>query len=210
VQASFTLSTFENGETYVDLGEPFRNDRAIVGSNANFKDDAYSTGNAVRASDEMKIDSNGNGIWDQAGDGQYNGVLRAAAIDLDKCVDGTVLANTIHTFPLAIRDDNDTVFVVNSKDVTRRPYDLPGNPLPAGTTISFSASNGSIVSGNSFVVPSIDSASCANWIYPVQMISDVTQIGTTCRTNSVRNGLLRVTVRTPNGVVSTASYGMTD
>lgn len=235
---------FENGETYVDLGEPFRNDRAIVGRNANFQDDAYSTGNAVRADGEPYIDSNGSGGWDAVGDKQYNGVLRSAAsvnttaantvhirqalvqvlsgstaritslgaasIDLDKCVDGSVFENTMHTFPLAIRDNNDTVFVINSKDVTKRALDLPGNPLPAGTTISFSASNGLIVGGSSFVVPSMDSASSANWIYPVRMVSDVTQIGTTCQPNSIRNGLLTVRVQTPNGIVTTATYGVTD
>ncbi|MCX7294342.1 hypothetical protein [Janthinobacterium sp.] len=235
---------FENGENYVDLGEPFRNDRAIVDRNANFQDDAYSKDNAVRADGEPYIDSNGSGSWDAAGDKQYNGVLRAASsvnttaantvhirqalvqvlsgskarftplgapsIDLDKCVDGTVFANPVHTFQLAIRDDNDTVFAINSKDVTGRGYDLPGNPLPAGTMINFSASNGSIVSGNSFVVPSIDSAGSANWIYPVQMISDVTQIGTACQPNSVRNGLLTVRVQTPNGVVTTTQYAVSD
>ncbi|MGK5048075.1 Ig-like domain-containing protein [Janthinobacterium sp. GB4P2] len=235
---------YDAGESYVDLGEPFRNDRAIVGSNANFKDDAYSTGNAVLVSPEKPTDSNGNGIWDQAGDGQYNGIRRAASsanttvantvhirqalvqvlsgstaritplgaasVDLDKCVDGSVFENRVRTFPLAIRDSNDTVFAMNRAAVTGQVMDLPGNPLPAGTTISFSASNGSIVSGTSFVVPSMDSASSANWIYPVQMISDVTQIGTACQPNSVRNGLLTVTVRTPNGILTSATYGVSD
>ena len=235
---------YDTGESYVDLGEPFRNDRAIVGSNANFKDDAYSTGNAVLVSPEKPTDSNGNGIWDQAGDGQYNGIRRAASsanttvantvhirqalvqvlsgstarftplgaatIDLDKCVDGSVFDNRVRTFPLAIRDSNDTVFAMNRAAVTGQAMDLPGNPLPAGTTISFSASNGSIVSGTSFVVPSMDSASSANWIYPVQMISDVTQIGTACQPNNVRNGLLTVTVRTPNGILTSTSYAVSD
>lgn len=235
---------YDTGESYVDLGEPFRNDRAIVGSNANFKDDAYSTGNAVLVSPEKPTDSNGNGIWDQAGDGQYNGIRRAAssanttvantvhirqalvqvlsgstarftplgaaAIDLDKCVDGSVFDNRVRTFPLAIRDSNDTVFAMNRAAVTGQAMDLPGNPLPAGTTITFSASNGSIVSGTSFVVPSMDSASSANWIYPVQMISDVTQIGTACQPNNVRNGLLTVTVRTPNGILTSTSYAVSD
>lgn len=235
---------FETGESYVDLGEPFRNDRAIVSSNANFQDDAYSKDNAVRAGSEPYIDSNGSGAWDAVGDKAYNGVLRsassvnttaantvhirqalvqvlsgstaritplgAASVDLDKCVDGSVFENRVQTFPLAIRDNNDTVFVVNSKEVSKRADDLPGNPLPAGTTITFSSSNGLLVSGASYVVPSIDSASSANWIYPVQMISDVTQIGTTCQPNGVRNGLLTVRVQTPNGVVTTAQYGVSD
>lgn len=235
---------FDNGEAYTDLGEPFRNDRAITGYNANSGDDAYSAGNAVRASGEPYIDSNGSGSWDVAGDGLYNGVLRGASsvnttaantvhvrralvqvlstseahitplattpIALDQCVDGTVFENTVRTIPIAIRDNNGTVFPMNAKTVTKLPIDLPGNPLPAGTTISFTSSNGTILGTRDYIVPNIDSASSANWIYPVQMISDVTQVGTACQANTTRNGLLTVTVRTPSGIVTAASYNVTD
>ena len=235
---------FETGESYADLGEPFRNDRAITGVNAEFGDDAYSSGNATRANGEPYIDSNGSGTWNATGDGQYNGVLRAASsvnttaantihvrralvqvlstsdaritpltsapIALDQCVDGTVFQNAPRTFPIAIRDSNLTVFPINRATVTGQAIDLPGNPLPAGTTISFSTTNGSIISGNSITVSNTDSASAANWIYPVQMVSDVSQIGTVCQPNTVRSGLLTVTVRTPSGIVTTASYSVTD
>lgn len=228
---------FDNGENYVDLGEPFRNDRALTSSEAD-------AGTAVRVSGELYIDSNGNGSWDVAGDGQYNGVLRSAAsvntsaantvhvrrslvqvlstsaatitplgsptIALDQCVDGTVFQNTVHTLPLAIRDSNGTLFAVNRASATGLPVDLPGNPLPAGTTISFSATNGSIVSGTSFVVPNSDNLNAAGWIYPVQMVSDVTQLGTVCQPNLVRNGLLNVRVTTPSGFISTAAFPVTD
>ena len=70
---------YDAGEGYADLGEPFRNDRAITGVNAEFGDDAYSSGNATRANGEPYIDSNGSGTWNATGDGQYNGVLRAAS-----------------------------------------------------------------------------------------------------------------------------------
>ena len=235
---------FETGETYVDLGEPFRNDRAVTGENADFRDDAFSTGNATRGNAEPYIDSNGSGTWNATGDAQYNGVLRAASsvnttaantvhvrrglvqvlstsdaritplasapIALDQCVDGTAFANLPRTFPIAIRDSNLTVFPINRAAVTGQAIDLPGNPLPAGTIITFATTNGVIISGNSFTVPNTDSANSANWIYPVQLISDVTQIGTTCQPNSARNGLLTVTVRTPSGIVTTASYSVTD
>ena len=228
---------FESGESHVDLGEPFRNDRAITGAEAN-------AGTAARTGNEPYIDSNGNGSWDAAGDKEYNGVLRSASsvnttaantvhirqslvqvlsgsaaritplaavpIALDKCVDGTAFANTVHTLPIAIRDDSGTVFAMNRAAATGLAMDLPGNPLPAGTTITFSTSNGRIVSGTSFVVPSIDSASSAQWIYPVQLISDVTQIGTVCQPNSTPNGVLTVRVETPNGILTTQSFGVAD
>ena len=235
---------FDAGESYVDLGEPFRNDRAVTALNANFQDDTFSGGNAVRAGNEPYTDSNGSGAWDRRGDGQYNGVLRAPSsvntsptntvhvrralvqvlstskaqitplgsmpFALDSCVDGTPFENAVRTLPIAIRDMNGTVFPINRSASTGQAIDLSGNPLPAGTTITFAASNGSVVSGRSFVVPNIESASAANWIYSVQMVSDVTQIGTVCQLNKVRSGTLTVTVTTPSGQVTMANFGVTD
>lgn len=234
---------FDAGEQYTELGEPFRNDRAITSANANYIDDAYSVGNMVRVGNEMYIDSNGNGHWDQAGDGQYNGVLRAQTsvnsspvntvhirqslvqvlslstanitpldavpVALDQCVNGAVFENKPRTLRLAIRDTNGTLFPINSANATGLP-DLPGNPLPAGTVITFTTTNGTIISGSSFTVPNTSNPSAAGWIYPVQMISDVTQVGTVCQPNTVRNGLLSVSVRTPSGIVTNASYAVSD
>ena len=235
---------FETGETYTDLGEPFRNDRAITAANANYINDAYSAGNTSRVSGEPYIDSNGNGRWDLTGDEQYNGVLKgassvnttaantvhvrkalvqvlsgsdaritpldAAPIVLDECVNGTAFENKIHTFRLAIRDTNPTVFAMNTAKVTGLTVDLPGNLLPAGTTISFSTTNGAIINGSSFIVPNTEQPSAAGWIYPIQMVSDVTQEAGVCKVNTARSGALTVTVRTPSGVITTASYTVTD
>lgn len=237
-------NVYDAGESYADLGEPFRNDRAVTGGNADFRDDAYNTGNATRASGEPYIDSNGSGAWNAGGDGQYNGVLRGlssvnttaantvhvrralvqvlstsaaritplggTSIALDHCVDGTAFENAVRSFPLAIRDSNPTVFPVNRAAVTGQAIDLPGNPLPAGTTINFSASNGVIVGTRDIIVPNSDSEVAANWIYPVQMISDVSQVGTSCQQNNARNGVLTVRVTTPSGIVTTDSYPVTD
>lgn len=67
---------FDAGESFTDLGEPFRNDRAITDANANGIDDLWKTASAVRASGEPYIDSNGNSAWNQAGNNVYNGVLQ--------------------------------------------------------------------------------------------------------------------------------------
>lgn len=237
-------NVYDAGESYADLGEPFRNDRAVTGSNADFRDDAYNTGNATRASGEAYIDSNGSGAWNASGDGQYNGVLRGpssvnttaantvhvrralvqvlststaritplngASIALDHCVDGTVFENAVRSFPLAIRDSNPTVFPVNRAAVTGQAIDLPGNPLPAGTTINFSTSNGVIVGTRDIIVPNSDSEVAANWIHVVQMISDVGQVGTSCQQNTARNGVLTVKVTTPSGITTTESYPVSD
>ena len=80
---------FEGTESYQDLGEPFRNDRAITDLNANGNwgtagtafaprspDDIWATGNAAPVPGETLIDTNTVGGWSQTGDGKYNGVLK--------------------------------------------------------------------------------------------------------------------------------------
>lgn len=42
------------------------------------------------------------------------------------------------------------------------------------------------------------------------MVSDVTQLGTVCQPNLVRNGFLNVRVTTPSGFISTAAFPVTD
>ncbi|MRW92585.1 hypothetical protein GJ699_21530 [Duganella sp. FT80W] len=81
---------YDSGEAYTDLGEPFRNDRAVTDTNANGSDDAYTSGNAARVSGEQYIDSNGNSSWDQSGNGVYNGVLQTTPNV------NTSSANTVH------------------------------------------------------------------------------------------------------------------
>ncbi|RJG03671.1 Ig-like domain-containing protein [Noviherbaspirillum sedimenti] len=249
---------FESGEEFQDLGEPFRNDRAITNLNANANwgvianslvpanpDNIWATGNATRAPGEIFIDTNSSGTWTSLGDVIYNGVLKSpqtfnnqathvrgalvqvlstseaniTAIDavpvaLSHCVDGTAFANTAKTIRLAIRDGNVTVFPGNKAGVAPLvlPFDLPGNILPAGTKIEFTASNGTILSGASFIVPNTNEPSAAAWIYPVLIQSDAVQGGAPALAciNQVASGLLTVKVTTPLGIITTQSYPVTD
>src|SRR5471032_1918281 len=243
---------YDAGEPFTDLGEPFRNDRAITNANANFLDDAWSSGNAVRAAGEQYIDSNGNGAWDATGDGVYNGVLRAASsvnttaantihvrqalvmvlsksapaitwidaptatstgpLALAHCVDNSqTFVNDTRTFRFAIRDSNPTVFAGNTGAKRGLPYDLPGNPLPAGSAITFTASNGLILNNLPLVVQNTNSPDASGWIYTVQMISDasLSTAGGLCG-NPVTSGALTITVTTPNGVTASRSFTVTD
>ncbi|MDH3461315.1 MAG: hypothetical protein OEM00_10165, partial [Burkholderiaceae bacterium] len=247
---------FEAGEAFQDLGEPFRNDRAINNRNANANwgvfgttlvpvdpDDIWATGNAARVAGETFIDTDSSGTWDSAGDAIYNGVLKspqsfdrqathvraalvqvlstsganltalgALPVALSHCVDGTPFVNVPKTLPIAIRDGNPTVFAGNT---------LPGNILPAGTTIEFTASNGKILSETSVIVPNTNEPSEAAWTYFVTIQSDALQTGqgttengvTTpgylCN-NQVTSGLLTVKVTTPLGLITSRSYPVTD
>ncbi|CAN7254405.1 Ig-like domain-containing protein [Massilia sp. LjRoot122] len=254
----------EAKDAFQDLGEPFRNDRAITHRNANANwapdanwiparttagpDDGWSSGNAARGTNEIFIDSNASGGWDSKGDGVYNGVLKqpvgatrlvthvrsalvqvmstsTAAITslgpqsvaLSHCVHGTPFVNTAVTLQLAIRDTNPTLFVLNRAGVEplRLPLDLPGNILPAGSKIEFLASNGTILSERSYVVPNTSEPSAQAWIYTIQMQSDATQTSPAglpplyC-SNPVTNGALTVKVTSPSGMVTTKSYPVTD
>jgi hypothetical protein len=250
---------FESDEPFQDLGEPFRNDRAITNRNANANwsaiasslapvapDDIWSSGNAARVSGETYIDSDSSSGWSSGGDGIYNGVLKAVSnfnnqathvrgalvqvlstseanitaldstpLSLSRCTDGTPFANAARTVRFAIRDSNPTVFTGNRENTAPLflPFDLPGNILPAGTKIEFTSSNGTILSGTSFIVPNTNEPSASAWIYPVLMQSDATQTtaaeGYVC-TNRVTSGLLTVKVTTPRGLITTQSYSITD
>ena len=262
-------------ETFQDLGEPFRNDRAITDRNANANwgvlpktnavdangnpvvtpslapldpDDIWSKGNANREPGETFIDTNLNGSWAGIGDGKYNGVLKSpqtfdnqathvrgalvqvlstsqanftpldpVPVTLSHCVDGIPFVNVPKTLRIAIRDGNLTVFAANKANTFPLflAVDLPGNILPAGTTIAFTASNGTILSGKEFVVPNTNEPSAAVWTYPVVIGSDATQSSSIASpplecSNPVTSGRLNVKVITPLGLVSSQSYAVTD
>jgi hypothetical protein len=247
---------YDGGETYTDLGDPFRNDRAVSDANANGIDDVFRSGSAVRAGSEQYIDSNGSGAWDQNGNGAYNGVLLATpnvntgsantvhvrqalvmvlsnstpavtlldqalngapvvgTLALGRCVNGTRFVNDTRAFNFAIRDSNPTVFATNLRSAHAGDaawlFDRPGNPLPAGTTIQFSSSNGAILGGTSATVQNTSAADSSAWTYSVQMISDAIQDASLNCTNSITNGALTITVTTPNGTVSTFNYPVSD
>jgi hypothetical protein len=241
---------YDAGETFTDLGEPFRNDRAVTDPNANGIDDAWKSGNATRASGEQYIDSNGSGSWNATGNGVYNGVLQtvpnisnvntvhvrqsmvmvlsnsSAAVSLLEpvsstglvlahCTSGSTFTNDARTFHFAVRDDNPTVFATNRMLAHAGDplwlFDRPGNPLPAGTQIRFTTSNGILGGSGIFTVPNTNAADSSAWVYAVSLASDASQASDTklC-TNTVTTGELTVTVTTPNGTVTTFGFPVTD
>ena len=242
---------YDASEVFTDLGEPFRNDRAVTDANAAGSNDAYASNSATRVAGEPFIDTDGNGAWTTAGNGVYNGVLRApgagsgatvhlrqamvmvlsnstpavslldqalngaptiGTLALSQCVSGQPFVNQTRTFRFAIRDNNPTVFAANVR--AAHPdwlFDLPGNPLPAGTRINFSTSNGRLLSAANAVVQNTVSPDAAGWIYSVQMVSDASSaLGSNACINEVTSGALTITVTTPNGVATSVAYPVTD
>ena len=243
----FSINRYDLGENFDDLCEPFRDDAAVLFPNSTLKDSRVSACRAP-ASNEMYIDTNGDGRFNAIGDRIYNGVLNVdpatgktiannrsptvhirksliqvlstsdAAINLyvagnpvdgtlqlPTCTDGVAFANPSVALSVAVRDQNRAIFEGNS---------LPGNILPAGTRITITTNNGTINSGIvDYTVPNTISTNQGNWIYQLAIRSDAVQglaaAGSLC-TNASRTGVLTIRAETPMGVVSTASYTVTD
>jgi hypothetical protein len=255
-EESFTDSNGNNrydpGEPYTDLGEAFRNDRAVTDANANGRDDVFNSGNALRASGEQYIDANANNGWDQGGNGVYNGVLQttpnvntgnantvhvrqslvmvlssstpnvqllssptgSGTLALAHCDSNTAFVNDTRTFSFAIRDSNPTVFATNRRSAHAGDpdwlFDRPGNPLPAGTRIAFTTSNGTLLSSPAVTVQNTSEADSSAWVHTVALISDAAQDGALNCTNTIATGMLTISVTTPNGVVTQTSFPVTD
>jgi hypothetical protein len=199
---------------------------------------------------EQFIDFNSNGAFDVA-DGKYNGTLCNEVLPGTSSAGTCAATKSIHirrNFPIVFSGSN-PLFTFSASPVFLPPCtngvpftglttsvtvtinDVNGNIMPAGTTVSFSTSNGTIVSlPTSFIVP--NSTAClsgfgpagfvcpassavllgsAPLAYQVIMKSDATQDATTlvC-TNASGAGVLNVTVSTPKGVVTSASIPVND
>jgi hypothetical protein len=203
------LNRYDAGETTQDLREPFRYDRAIDNVEAHSVNVASvgSVASAIQpAAGEPFIDTDGNGVWNKAGDGFYNGVLQTApngksptvhvrqsfvlvfsgstavfnasapGFKLDPCMDGIPFKPSVQTIIVWIRDSNPTVFPGNS---------LPGNVLPAGTLIELTTTNGNLTSLGAYTVPNTNDPSQAAWGYAISVGSNATQTGPGTTTGGV-------------------------
>lgn len=230
-----SINHYDAGEAYDDMCEPVRYDNAINDTIANgtLKDSKVSACTAPTVG-QAYIDTNGNGSFNATGDNVYNGVLNddpagratihvrrslvqvmshseaaitptagvtAGNVALASCTDGTAFVNTPVLVTMYIRDRNSTIFPGNT---------LPGNVLPAGTTIGFSATNGNILGPTSYKVLSTNEPSQSVWAYSFFMESDATQTAALVCSNSRRSGTLQVTATSPLGIVTHMTYTVSD
>lgn len=194
---------------------------------------------------------NGNGVYD-APDGLYNGVLCSALSSAGTCSPtksihvrrSIVLTMSSSTpAPLALFDNSappapaasislpacDNPGVATPMTATTyyvRVVDVNGNAMPAGTTIGFGTSNGTLLSSPTFTVG--NSSGCSSAFpgcpllvgtstfeyYPVTLQSDATYTSATC-TNTKTSGVLTVTVKAPGGsgigsTTTTTTFNVTD
>jgi len=190
-----------------------------------FRDDNE---NGVRDTNETFIDFNQNGTYDGP-DGKYSGVL----CDSAKSSTGTcsaaksIIVNKsiviVFSGSIPVITKIAPAGVINlvggcsttSVQVDVRIVDVNGNPLPAGTTIAFTSTDGTISGLNSFVQPNTNvtpAAGSANYSVTLRDDSVSTTVvntngttTTTC-TDANRSGILTVTVTTPGGTVRLAQY----
>ena len=198
--------------------------------------------NGVRDANEPFFDFNGNGVYDGP-DARYNGLLctaGAAVCSSQKSID------VRRSLPVIFSTSSAIIIINNFSGIALPPctlaggpgaprtfivsvVDLNGNAMPAGTTINFSSSNGTITSDPSIIVPSTAGcrtgfAGCPPSVgtpnfgdIAVTMRSDATFAPgppPAC-TNTNSSGTFTVTVTTPgfgsiSGLITTDSVGVTD
>ena len=220
--------------------------------------------NGVRDSNEPYFDFNGNGFYTApknavAGDlshpsnGLYRGLLcngDPAVCSAQKTIDvrgsqvivfSSSAANTTINggATIALSACSPAGGAGASKSFTVTVVDRNGNAMPAGTTVAFSASNGTITSATAYTVP--DTSGCRIGVDPngltyacpsgagsasfgnisITMKSDavftpasVDSTGATvpasCADATGSSGTFTVNVTSPLGIVTTASVGVTD
>jgi hypothetical protein len=198
--------------------------------------------NGVRDANEPFFDFNGNGTYDGP-DARYNGVLctaGAAICSTQKSIDvrgSAVVVFSTSSANIVINNGAAIVLPPCStltgagapQTFTVTVVDLNGNAMPAGTTIAFSASNGTITSDASVIVPNTTgcrtgfagcpaSAGLPNFgNISVTMKSDTVPGiiiggggGFACTDANGSSGTFTVKVTSPSGLITTKSEGVTD
>jgi hypothetical protein len=192
--------------------------------------------NGVRDSNEPYFDFNGSGTYNSP-DGKFNGLL---------CSAGTAICSSqrsidVRTSKVIVLSSSRANITINGGASIALPactaggagapatftvtvVDMNGNAPPAGSTINFTTTNGTIISANRIAENSIGCRTAGYTGCPaaagaptfgdylVTMQSDVTWSTTTgaCSVNQRSSGTFTVTVTTPNREVTERSATVTD
>lgn len=173
--------------------------------------------NGIRDANEPFLDFNNDGLYTPA-DGKFEGVLcdNTIAPPAGSSTGTCASSKSLHVRSQVVLALSDTKAVITTvpasidlgglcgsaaQSVGIRVVDKNGNPMPAGTTIAVTTTNGTLAVPTSFVEPN-NSAKPIGSNYPVSIKSDafLDTFGT-C-TDPTPNGLLTITVTTPGGVVT--------
>jgi len=236
-EESFTDS---NGNGWYDMGEPFTDlAEAWLDINENGRRDSRANGDLT---DEPFIDFDISNSY-SSGDTKFNGVScddtvsgRSApgSCSAQKSINvrgnrvvvfsGSVANITASPVSIALAQCSTTAaFTQPSATVVFTIGDVNGNVMPAGTTINFATTNGTIPasSTSSYTVPNSSAkvnVGAADGVgnFAVTVQSDATQSTNVTPppafgcTNLVSSGQLTATVKTPSGRTTTLSIPVTD
>jgi hypothetical protein len=174
---------YDAGESFADLGEPFRNDDESVAPD-------YQLG-------EFFYDFNNNGVRD-ASDGAFSGVTctgtgASATCNLTTTGLGSSARIIMSTSGASISGPSSaTVSVGGTLELDYTVEDLNGNPMPQGTTIAttLTGSIGQLAPPSSFTVPCMS----APGAFPVSLFL--------AAPTSPGSGVITLVVTSPGGIVT--------
>lgn len=202
-------------ESFTDLNG---NGKADTGEYAN-TGEAFSDGNenTLRDTDEPYIEFNGNNQYDNAAaDSNYSGVLCNSACSAQKSLHvwqniEIVFASSDALIGLSppTLDLGGCPNLGRVVSGTVSVADLNGNPMPVGTTISLSSTNGVLDSESSVVQPNTNQAGAYAIDVRIKNDSKADSSAGTCA-DPTPDGLLRVTVTTPKGLKTTTTFPVTN
>ena len=202
------------GETFADLAEAFRDDDE----------------DGVRDPTEEFLDFNANSLFDSA-DGKYNGLLCTQAArsvgaicDAPKSLhvrdSGTLImsgSEAVITIPTAISFpvcSTSSPFAPGQQNFIVKVRDFRGQVMPAGTTITVSTTNGTILGTTTVTVPNTTVAE--DYVFTIQ--SDATQTAGTSGPGTIafsninysigEGGAATITVNRNGGTTGTVSVAI--
>ncbi|MGL6070528.1 hypothetical protein, partial [Craterilacuibacter sp.] len=196
--------SFDAGEKFGDLKQAYID----MNQNGSFDHALTTVDGAATGEEPFAFDA---GATPSAGDGCFNGALnKAATCNASTTVRDSVVVvwsgrtwhpekpNTQLNIPnlcsSSPANPAATTAIPDTGTLTIRPQDINGNPMPAGTTITFSASTNTSIRNGSFTVPS--------QLYASPYSVDVS----TADCNKLGNENIQVETKTPSGVVTRYSY----
>jgi hypothetical protein len=189
---------FNDGESFADLDEAFRNDDESVDIG----------GNPTYTAGEFFYDFDGDFTRD-LGDGEFSGLLcngPGAPVGSGECAVESTLGIGVNA--LIIMSGSSAVIANNSvDDVYALPAeaavqvtvgDARGQPMPAGTTIKVETTNGDLAGPTEYTIPCTSQDSPST--YPFFLEADTTP----------SSGFLIITVETPRGLQTVDFVTVTD
>lgn len=174
--------------------------------------------NGVRDANEPFVDFNNNGVYD-APDGAYNGKLCNSAATPTLCSAQQSL-NVFRNRVIVLSGSTAVITLTppatpidlghcgGTQTITAFIRDIHGNPMPAGTTVTFAADDGTVVGVSSYtVLGTTVQPTDPNYAFFLKGDGTIDPNTGSCK-DQTNAGSATVTVKTPKGIITTASVAV--